>query len=67
MCLGLRLVHVSVSEMQAFVIIDSGGIIISAGVNVKNCLIKVGVMMGLFGILARVNLNMASRVMLVNT
>ena len=42
-------------------------IVVNAGVNVKNSFIKVGVMMALFGILARVNANVINRVMLVNT
>ena len=53
--------------MQTFVIIDNGGIMISADVNKMNSLIKVGVMMGLSRILARVNVNVVSRMMLVNT
>ena len=52
--------------MQVFVMIDTVGIVISAGVNIKNLLIKVDVMVGLFGILARLNVNVINRVMLVN-
>ena len=52
--------------MQVFVMIDTVGIVISAGVNIKNSLIKVDVMVGLFGILARLNVNVINRVMLVN-
>ena len=40
---------------------------INAGLNVENLLIKAGVMIGLFGILAYVNVNVINRLMLVNT
>ena len=64
MCLGMGLVRVNVDQMKAFVIIDCVEIMINADVNVKNQFIKVGMMMGLFGILARVNVNMINHVML---
>ena len=53
--------------MQAFVMIDSVGIMINADVNAKNWLIKVDVMMGLYGILVRVNVNVLKHAVLVNT
>ena len=34
--LGMRLVCISVDQMQVFVIIDKVGIMINAGVNAKN-------------------------------
>ena len=48
-----------------FVMIDSVGIAINANVNVKNWLIKAGVIMGLFGTL--VHVNVINHTMLVNT
>ena len=43
--------------MQAFVIIDSVGMMINAGVNSKNQLTKVHVIKDLFGILVTVSVN----------
>ena len=53
--------------MQVFVMIDGVRIKINADMNVKNWLIKVGVMMNLFGILACVNENKINNAILVNT
>ena len=53
--------------MQVFVMINNVGIVINAGVNVKNQSIKVGVMIDVFRILVHVNTNMISRVILENT
>ena len=51
------------SELM-FVMIDNARIMVNADKNVKNWLIKVTVMMVLFGILARVHMNVKSLVML---
>ena len=53
--------------MQAFVMIDSLGIMISVDVNVKNWLIKFGIMVGLCRILACVHVNVINPETLVNT
>ena len=44
--------------------ISNVGIAINAGVNVKNLLLKIGVIMDLFGTLVRVNLSVIKRVIL---
>ena len=51
----MRLVDANVDKMQVFVTINNVGIVINAGVNVMNFLLKVGVMIDLFGILVYVN------------
>ena len=53
--LGMRLVDANVDKMQVFATIKNVGIVINAGVNVMNCLLKVGVRIDLFGILVYVN------------
>ena len=52
--------------MQAFVIIDNVGMMISAGVNAKNSLIKVYVVKDLFVIEIIANLNAIKHVILVS-
>ena len=52
--------------MQAVVKISNTGMIINAGVNVKNWLIKAYVIKDLFGILAIVNVNVINHMMLLN-
>ena len=47
----MKLASVNVDKMQAIVIISKGGMMINAGVNAKNWLIKVYVIKALFGIL----------------
>ena len=51
---------------EVFLMIINVGIVIHAGVNAKSCLIKIIVIVNLFGILAYVNVNLISRVMLEN-
>ena len=52
--------------MQAVVKISNTGMIINAGVNVKNWLIKAYVIKDLFGIIAIVNVNVINHMMLLN-
>ena len=52
--------------MQAFVIINNVGMIINAGVNAKNWLIKVYAAKDLFRILVTASTNVINHVMLVS-
>ena len=52
--------------MQVFVTVNNAGTKINAGVNAKNCLIKVYAVKDLFGIQVIANKNVISRVMLVS-
>ena len=56
----MKFTRLNVDYMQMFVMISNVGIAINTGVNVKNSLIKVGVIMDLFGILAHVNVNVVN-------
>ena len=62
----MRLVHVNVDLIEAFVITSNAGIVINADVDTNNCLIKADVIMVSFGILVYVNVNMINHVMLEN-
>ena len=53
--------------MTTFVMIGNVEIMINADANAKKLLIKVGVMMPLFGILGHVNVNVINNIMLVKT
>ena len=46
--------------MQVFIMINNVGIVINVGGNKKNWLVKVSLMMDLFGILVYVNVNVIS-------
>ena len=52
--------------MQVFVIINDAGMMINAGVNAENELIKVYLTKDLFGILVIVSVNVMNHVILVN-
>ena len=61
--LDMRLVYVNVDYMQVFLIIKNVGIMIIADVNAKNnWLIKVGVIIDLFGILVYVNVSVINQI-----
>ena len=62
----MRRLSANEDQMQAFVIIDNVGMMISAGVNAKNQLMKVYAAKDLFGILVMVSVNVINYVMLVN-
>ena len=53
--------------MQVFAIINSVGIMINGGVDVKNWLIKVYAIMDIFAILVILNVNVINYAMLENT
>ena len=55
---------VNVHYMQAFVIINNVGIMINAGVNVKNELIKVYLIKDLFGIVVITSVNVINHAIL---
>ena len=63
---GMKHVNTGADLMAVFVIINNIGIMINAGVNVKNQLMKVRVIRDLFGIQVLVNVNVMNRVILVN-
>ena len=61
--LDMRLVYVNVDYMQVFLIIKNVGIMIIADVNAKNnWLIKVDVIIDLFGILVYVNVSVINQI-----
>ena len=53
--------------MPVFVIINNVGMMINVDANVNNWLIKVHLIMDIFGILVIVNVNVINHVMLVST
>ena len=59
-------VSVNIDQMQAFVIIDNVGMMISAGVNAKNSLIKTYAIKDLFVIQIIANVNAIKHVILVS-
>ena len=59
-------VSVNIDQMQAFVIIDNVGMMISAGVNAKNSLIKAYAIKDLFVIQIIANVNAIKHVILVS-
>ena len=59
-------VSVNIDQMQAFVIIDNVGMMISAGVNAKNSLIKAYAIKDLFVIQMIANVNAIKHVILVS-
>ena len=63
---GMKRVSVNVDYKQEFVIISNVGVMMNAGVNATNYLIKVYVTENLFGILVIVSANLIIRVMLVS-
>ena len=63
---GMKRVSVNVNQMKVFVIINNIGMMINPGVNEKNLLTEVYVLMDLFGILVIVNANAINHVMLGN-
>ena len=63
---GMKRVSVNVDYMQEFVIISNVGVMMNAGVNATNYLIKVYVTENLFGILVIVSANLITHVMLVS-
>ena len=63
---GMKRVSVNVDYMQEFVIISNVGVMMNAGVNATNYLIKVYVTENLFGILVIVSANLIIHVMLVS-
>ena len=61
--LDMRLVYVNVDYMQVFLIIKNVGIMIIADVNAKNnWLIKVDMIIDLFGILVYVNVSVINQI-----
>ena len=62
----MKHVSVNVDYMQGFVIINNAGMIINAGVNAKNRLVKVYVIKDLFGIQIVVSGNVINHVILVS-
>ena len=62
----MKRVSVNVDYMQEFVIISNVGVMMNAGVNATNYLIKVYVTENLFGILVIVSANLIIHVMLVS-
>ena len=63
---GMKRVNENVDYMQAFVTLSKDGIMINAGVNVKNYLIKMYARKDLFGILVSVRVNVINHVILEN-
>ena len=61
---GIKRVNVNVDLIQVFLIINKGEIMINAGVNGKNQLIKVCLIKNLFGIQVVVSVNVINHVML---
>ena len=53
--------------MQVFVMTNTGRTVINADGNVKNWLIKIDVMVGIYGMLVCVNVNVKKRVILMST
>ena len=62
----MKRVNANVDQMQAFVIINNVGMMINAGANAKNQLIKVYVVKDLFGILVVASVNVINHMMLMN-
>ena len=62
---GRKCVNVNVDSNIVFVIIKNFGMMINAGVNAKNLLIKAYAIKDLFGILAIVSVNVIYAVVLV--
>ena len=63
---GMKHVDMNVDLMQVFVIISNVGMMINAGVNAKNWLIKTYAIKDLFGILVIVSVNVINPVILVS-
>ena len=57
-------VSVNADQMQVFVTINNIGMMVNAGVNVKNRLVNVYVIRNIFGILVTVSVNVINHVML---
>ena len=62
----MKRVGVNVDQMAVFLITKSVGIMINAGLNVKNCFINAYPIKDLFGILVIASANVINHVMLVN-
>ena len=62
----MKRVSANVDQIQAFVTTNNVGIMINAGANANNFLIKVYAIKDLFGILVIVSVNVINHVMLVN-
>ena len=63
---GMERVNINVDQMQAFLILKNAGMMINAGVNANNQLIKVYVTKYLFGIRVIVSVNVINPMILLS-